>query len=165
MPQQHTDLYKSFFGIGALLVFFVLVLPLLRFAPAGAQSQTLTDTGRDYECDIKIQNFFRTLSQGNTNAAFEELLRQSLYNSANANTPLPELRNKVDELKESFGEILRWEKYETKQIGEDIMLIRYILKYERYPVIWSFTFYRKPSPSTAPNSWGVVGLHFDTNIQ
>ena len=167
MKRQYNHPYKSLCGIGAASVCFLLLLPCFRLLPVGAQLQTSVDASRDLEFDTKIRDFFDTIKRGNSSLALEELLRQSPLDSSNASSHLTELRNKIEEMKERFGEILRWEKYETKRIGEDIILIRYILKYERYPVIWTFTLYRKPSVSssiTNTNPWGLIELHFDTNL-
>ena len=166
MERKYNRLYKNLCGIGAALLCFLLLLPSLRFLPTEAQP---VDTGRDHEFDVKIRTFFDSLAKGNSATAFEELLRQSPLASSGADSQSTEqLRNKVNELEMRFGKILHYEKYETKPIGEDIRLVRYILKYEQYPVIWTFTLYRKPVPLTSSSSmtnpWGLVELHFDTNL-
>jgi hypothetical protein len=88
---------------------------------------------------------------------------------------MAELRNKVTECKEQFGDILNWEKIEEKKLGNDVVVFRYVLKYDQYPVIWTFAFYRKPPlssstpttislPSTPSNPWMLVGLRFGEEI-
>jgi len=134
----------------------------------GAQPQPPGDNGREQEVDAKIRAFFDALSRGNSIAAFDELLRQSPFGSADAVQAQRELRNKVDELSIQFGVILNYEECDTKRIGKDIIVARYILKYENAPVIWSFAFYRKPVASTSitnTNAWTFVQLHFDTDLR
>jgi hypothetical protein len=165
MERKYEPLYKIFFGVGAALLCVLLLLSALRMAPADAQTQPPADTGREQELDARIVNFFRTLAGGDSRTAFEELLRGSPLGSPSAGSQSTELRNKVEELKTDFGEILNWERYEAKRIGDDIVLVRHILKYEQYPVIWTFKFYRKPSNTPSmTNPWVLIELHFDTNI-
>jgi hypothetical protein len=163
MKRQY-NLYKSLYGIGAAVVFFLLLFPVFRLISTDAQT---TDTARKQELNGRIQSFFGALSKGNSALAFEGLLNQSPLGSMIASTELTEMRNKVGEFKIKFGEIIRWDEYDSKPIGEDIIVIRYILKYDQYPVIWTFVFYRKPSPTMSINNqnlWGLVEVHFDTNL-
>ena len=166
MKQQNTRLYKTLFGAGAALVCFLLVLPTLRIMPVGAQPQTSVDT-REQELDARILTFFRTLQNTpSSSAAFEDLLVQSPLNSPGAALQLADLKSQVDEMKNKFGDILHWERYDSKPIGTDVMVMRYILKYDQYPVVWSFAFYRKPSPSSIinPNRWVLVEIEFEPSL-
>jgi len=162
-------MYRFFCGTGAALICVLLLLSSLQFIPVGAQSQSMSDTGRESDVDVKIRDFFDTLVRGNSSSAFDALLRQGPLGSSDAAQASTELRNKVDELQTQLGNILKYEKYDTKWIGEDVLLIRYILKYEHAPVIWTFTLYRKPAmtPSmTNPNTtWMFIQLHFDTDMK
>jgi len=162
--ERHDSRFNRLYGIGAGLVLTLLLLPVFWFIPADAQPQPSMDSGRDREIDIRIQTFFETLKGGNSSLAFEEMLRSSPLGTHSTAAVLTDLRVEMDKLQQ-FGEIFHWEKYETKKIGEDVVIVRYILKYERYPVIWSFTFYRKPSVSIAiAPAWSVIDIRFDTNL-
>jgi len=175
MKRQYGVLNKNLVGTGIALVGFMLLLFVLRLLPTEVQSQQATDAGRNIDIlESRIKTFFATLVRENSNLALEELLRQSLLGSSNATASekRSELQSEIDKLKENFGEIVSngWERYETKQIGEDIISLRYILKYEQYPVIWTFTFYRKPTAATLPlgltsSPWVLVVLEFDTNLR
>jgi len=162
--------FKNFLGIGAVLVCFLLLLSALRLAPVDAQQPPPSaDTNREQELDTKISAFFTAFMRGNTESAFQELLWQSPFGSASAGSALVDLRNKAEETKTEFGDIYRWEKFETKRFGEDVVMVRYVLKHEQYPVLWTFVFYRKPSSTTSmtmtnPNAWVLVQLRFDTDI-
>ena len=162
MERRYNHLYKSFYGIAAVAVCLLLLFPIFRLI-----AQVPPDAGKEQELSARIQTFFTALSRGNSASAFEELLRQSPLNSPNAGMELTKVRNKVEECKNQFGEIVRWEKYDCKQIGEDIIVIRYILKYDQYPVIWTFAFYRKPSSTSSLSSssiWTLVEVDFGTNL-
>jgi hypothetical protein len=168
MECQNKILYKYLCGAGTIIVCFVLLLPAFQLLPVGAQPPLSAETNRDQDIDVKIRTFFETLAKGNSAPAFEELLRQSPLADAPAGTQNAELHTKVEELKAQFGKVLNWEKYEVKRFGEDVVMMRYILKYDQYPVMWTFTFYRKPVSSTAAagmnNPWTLIELHFDTNF-
>ena len=167
MKKNYHQLYKSLIGIGAATVCILLLMPALRIIPAGAQG-TPADISRDQELEAKITAFFESLQQGgNLAAAFDRLLVQSPLNSPAALPHQTDLRNRVSEMREQFGEILHWERYDSKPIGTDVMVVRYVLKHDQYPVIWTFAFYRKPSPSPGVsnlNRWVVVGLQCDSNL-
>jgi len=167
MGQRHGYLYKNLFCIGAALLCLLLLLPSLWFFPVNAQPQSAVDTNREQELDVRIRDFFSALARRNSASAFDELFRSSPLGSPDANVHVDAVRRKVDDFRTLFGDIHSWDKYDTKQVGESILLIRYILKYDDHPVIWEFTFYRKPSAPTsltAP-SWVLIGLHFDTEMR
>lgn len=169
MERKNKQRYK-FYILGIVLLGFLILLPIVQLKPAGAQSQNLNGVSGEPDLDLKIRTFFETLMKGNSATAFEELLRQSHLNSFDGTQASTELRNKVDELQTQFGEILDHEKYDTKRIGTDVVVIRSVLKYERHPVLWTFTFYRKPSVLTASitstsNPWVVVEVNFDTDMK
>ena len=165
MKRQYEYLHKNFFGIGAALFCFLLLLFFFRLFPAGAQT---TDPNRD-ELEPRIQTFFNALVKGDTVLAFDGLLRDSPLNFPDASEHVRSVRAKVEELQTDFGAILAAEKIETKRINANIALVRYVSMYEHYPVIWTFTFYRKPSqlspssPTSTP--WVLVELHFDMDMK
>jgi len=153
--------------MGAALMCALLLLPSLRIIPSGAQAQSAADTGRVQEIDNRIETFFGALMRGSSGSAFEDLLQGSSLGAPSAAPQVVALRTKVDELK-LFGAILHWERYDTRSIGTDVSVVRYILKYDQHPVIWTFVFYRKPSGTSsitsANNPWVVLELRFDTSF-
>jgi hypothetical protein len=174
MERQHGYLHKKLFCIGAVLFCFLLLLPVLRLLPMGVQAQLSTDTNReDYE--PRIVAFFETLSRGNPTSAFYELLRSSPLGTPEASEHVAELQRRVIELQSpsEFGDILAWERLEVKRVGTNVSIARYVLMYDRYPVVWTFMFYRKPLPatsttvpsSTGSNPWVLVELHFNTDMK
>jgi len=165
MKQQYDILYKNFFGMGAALICFLLLLPTLRFVPTGAQTTSTADSTSDF--DSRIQTFFTALTRGDYTSAFEGLWHQSLLASLDTEQR-SKLRSGIDDLEKEFGKLISWERYESKDIGKDIVQVRYIFKYEQHPVIWTFSFYRKPvvaPKSGTSTSWVLVGLHFDTELR
>ncbi|MDR3181852.1 MAG: hypothetical protein LBT89_02860 [Planctomycetaceae bacterium] len=157
-------MFRNAIIIFALLSAAVLLLPALRIIPLGAQPAG-SETSRDSEFDTKIKGFFSNLAKGETQSALDELLRQSPLGNPAAANQVGELKTQIDELKMQFGNILDSEKLDVKHFGEDITVIRYILKCEQYPVVWTFTFYRKPVQTLSVlNPWALIELHFDTAL-
>ena len=171
MKRTYDHLYKSLYVIGVVLIGFMLFLPVFRVVQVDAQSPgSATDTNRETTLvDTRIVSFFETLKRGNSFSALEDILIQSPLGSSGAGSQISELQKQVDESRKDFGDILNWEKYDTKRMGEDVVVVQYILKHDQCPVIWSFAFYRKPVSAssmtmTNPNPWVLVELRFDTNI-
>jgi hypothetical protein len=162
MSKQNIQRLQFLLGGGTLLLLlFLFFLPSLLLRPAEAQPVT----SESYkELDDKIRLFFdQLISSGNTTNAFENLLLQSPLSSSSA--PAAEMRTKLDETKKHVGEFLAYELYQVKPIGKDIVLMRFILKGEYYPVVWTFTFYRKPSlQGSTGTSWQLIELRFDSNL-
>jgi len=167
MKQQYDVLFKKLIGMGAVLICFLLLLPTLRFIPTEAQTTSTADTTRDSDFDSRIQTFFTAIKRGDYTSAFEGLLHQSLLASLDTEQR-SKFRSGIDDLEKEFGKLISWERYESKDIGKDIVQVRYIFKYEQHPVIWTFSFYRKPvvAPiSGTSTSWVLVGLNFDTELR
>ncbi|MDR0703395.1 MAG: hypothetical protein LBF88_00230 [Planctomycetaceae bacterium] len=161
MSKQNIRRLQYLLGGGTLLLFlFLLFLPSMLLRPA--EAQPVIDNSHK-ELEDKIRAFFVQLINGNTTNAFEDLLLQSPLGSSSA--PVAEIRTKLDETKKHVGEFHTYEQYHSKSIGKDIVLMRYILKGEYYPVIWTFTFYRKSSlQGSTGTSWQLIELRFDSNL-
>jgi len=142
------------------LLCFLLILPLLRMMPADAQTQPVAEINSERELDSRIRLFFESLSRGNTTSAFETSMRTSPLSSSINDASIAEMRSRVESMRIQFGAILNWEKLDPKRIGDDVILLRYILKYEQYPVLWTFAYYRNPNT----NAWVLIGQNFDTDV-
>ncbi len=171
------------FGGISILLLLLLVPSSIPVASVGAQGTgtgTMTGTlplqDSTREFDEKITLFFEQLKSGSTNA-FENLVQNSPLGAAQAGGQIADMRTRFEETQSGlYGNMLAWEKHGTKRIGEDITVVRYILKYENYPMIWTFTFYRKPADSGTlsvspaptsfvnPNPWTLIEMRFDSNL-
>lgn len=113
----------------------------------------------------RVSQFLEGVSRGETQAAYEELLRGSqLITQTKA---VEALVAKTSQIPERYGKYRAFEAVDTKQIGDDLVLMRYLYKCENFPVVWYFTFYRTPAPVelTAENAtWRVITVRFDTRL-
>jgi hypothetical protein len=153
------------------IIISVLVLPLLWVAVNAQQpASTTTETADPYkELDEKIGIFFEGLIAGNTTTAFENLLLQSPLASTVNGNPSSEMKAKLDEAKPQYGDFIDYELFKHLPVGKDVVVMKYLLKSENYPIVWTFTFYRKPplrgSATAVSNAWQLIELRFDVNVE
>ena len=145
---------------GTFLV--LLLLALVAHIPLGAQSVgSSTDPGK--ELDERVRRFFGEVLAGNGPKAFDDLLGSSTERES-----LADVKKKLEDIRIRFGNFRDYERLNVTPVGEDIVFVRYLLKCDQHPVVWTFTFYRRPpetgSLSTSSNLWFIIGLRFDTNL-
>jgi hypothetical protein len=114
----------------------------------------------------RATRFLEGVSLGQVETAFDELL---------ANSPLTRQTDAVKQLVAStqtieshFGKFHGFERIDARQVGQDLVLMKYLYKCEDYPVVWYFTFYRdfQRSENGADNTnWRVIGVRFDTDLE
>ncbi|MDR1480561.1 MAG: hypothetical protein LBJ00_16640 [Planctomycetaceae bacterium] len=147
--------YLLFSGI----ILFVGLL-LISYA-VRAQSYASSEPYR--ELDERIKLFFDEIIANSTSTdAFDSILTTGSVGGL-TDTSISEMKTKLDDVKTRFGGFKDYEKIDAKPIGKDLVIIRYLLKCESYPVVWTFTFYRRPSSSSLAQ-WQTIGLRFDTNL-
>jgi hypothetical protein len=117
--------------------------------------------------DARVRPFLEGVSGGETQQAFDELLRGSplLMKKTEAIQTLVEQTN---QLPERFGRYRSFERFDARHIGTDLVLMRYLYKCDDFPVVWYFTFYRPPPRGEAPagdNAWRVIIVRFDTQLE
>lgn len=148
-------------------IFFLFEPPSAEAQP-GTSAFSSTDSAK--ELDDKIEQFFGEILKGNSTAAFNGLLLSGSYASGASGQSIAEMKAGLDKMKTQFGEIRDYEKIDMRPVGksQDLILVRYLMKFESYPVVWTFNFYRRPadrgSLTTAPNPWIVVGIRYDSNL-
>lgn len=157
-----------FLGTGAVLLFLWFLSAM--FPAASVRAQALgTGTEPYKELDDKITLFFEGLISGNTDSALGNLLLQSPLGTTANSSSSTAMKTRLEEAKTLYGNFIDYELIKHLPVGKDVVLIRYILKCDNYPVAWTFTFYRKPPPRgsapTMPVSWQLIEMRFDTNME
>lgn len=149
------------FLCGGMILLFLLGTSLVHL-PVGAQPTSFS-VDSNKELDDKVKFFFDDLLAGNATKAFDDLLR-----SSSVNEPLAGMKTKLKDVETQFGNFKKYEKISVKPVGEDLVFLRYLLKCDKHPIVWTFTFYRRPQETGAtistPNSWSLIGLRFDSNL-
>ncbi len=156
--------------IGALAL-VAAVLALIRMNVPETQAQTQPSlVASDIETlKESIVKFFEGLSSDpNTENGIEKAFKDFLDDS-----PLKEnenlktkFTNDVRAIRQNFGVYVSYEPIGVKMVGSDLVVFRYLYKFEKYPVVWYFTYYRSPkSAGSDPSSgWKLIGFRFDTNL-
>ncbi|MBQ9813506.1 MAG: hypothetical protein IJM54_09365 [Thermoguttaceae bacterium] len=113
-----------------------------------------------------IEKFFEDLTAPNGNP------RQAVDNFV-MNTPMADnekARSKIVDswktMNANFGGYVEAEEVGVRYVGADLVVFRYLCKFENYPVVWYFTFYRSRSKSTETpsNAWRLIGVRYDANL-
>lgn len=116
----------------------------------------------------RLSRFFADVSAGEIDTAYQALLEGSQLATAEKAETLQELIEKTGQLEQKYGAYREFEHVGHKRVGKDLVLLTYLYKCERFPVVWYFTFYRSGSVGEAtPESgpWRVVALRFDTRLE
>jgi hypothetical protein len=147
----------------SLCVLLLAAIPTARPA-AAADEAALVDpvVGKLHD---KVMRFFDRIASGEENAAFTDLL---------LNSQLPEqagaVKGLVDKSKEiisRYGARRDSEQISAKRIGKDVVLLKYLFKCEKFPVVWYFIYYRdfaRVTPSS-DDYWVVISVRFDTQVE
>jgi hypothetical protein len=106
------------------------------------------------------QTFRKVLLKEETPLASAQLL------SDQKKPALQSLVAKTDALQVKFGNYRGSDKISAKSIGKDLVLLKYLYKCERYPIVWHFTFYRTaPTAESTTGPWIVIAVRFDTELE
>ena len=126
---------------------------------APGQNQPLRPDSEGNRQEETVARFFDRVSFGEIDEAFGELLVGSaIQEQADARRQLVE---KTAALEAKFGPFRSSEQLSQRQIGDDLVLLTYLYKCERYPVVWRFIYYR---PS-ANERWKLITVRFDSDLE
>ncbi|GHT36826.1 hypothetical protein FACS189427_09030 [Planctomycetales bacterium] len=143
--------------------------------PADAQSISAFPAAADIAAnnvkplDDNVKTFFDELISGaSTSKTLDDWMRNNLTGYVAGSQPVEDTKTKLADVKTKFGEFRAYDRIDIKQVGSDLIIIRYLLKCDYRPVVWTFVFYRQPvfsgtaAPSAAP--FRVIDLRFETDI-
>jgi hypothetical protein len=146
----------------------IAVAVLLTLAAGGRAQETMAptpDAAVIDALDARASRFLEGVSLGQAETAFGEFL---------ADSPLAQQTDAVKKLvaatltiEPRFGKFHGFERIDARQIGKDLVLMKYLYKCENYPVVWYFTFYRdfQRAETTSDNNWRAIGVRFDTDLE
>ncbi|MDR1384660.1 MAG: hypothetical protein LBJ67_12580 [Planctomycetaceae bacterium] len=156
---------KKLYGLLFLGGMLLFVVNYRTWFDVNAQS-SIPSTDSDF---INIQGRIKTFFEGiNESSSSETAYRTLLQGTQGQENVVKEIAQKTDELTRSQGSRAVSELYDVKRVGKDVILARYLYKYESYPIVWYFTFYRSPNRATETatpnNNWHCIGIRFDTSL-
>lgn len=112
----------------------------------------------------RVAAFFEAVSTTPTSPerAYQDLLQGSPLASRKA--ALDTLVARTKELESRYGKYQAFELIDTKRIGTDVVVLKYLYKCELFPVVWYFTLYRDQRAAAA-SAWSIVAVRFDTDVE
>ncbi|HEV3137291.1 MAG TPA: hypothetical protein VGZ26_05290 [Pirellulales bacterium] len=114
----------------------------------------------------KVIRFLDGISNGDEANAFSELLVGSQLLEQDG--AVRGLVDKSKDIVKRYGAHRESEQVGAKRIGKDVVLLKYLFKCEKFPVVWYFTYYRDFSRSSATSGddhWVVISVRFDTQVE
>ena len=180
LPTMKKQSYIFLFVISAafLVVFGNRFLPF----PERIHAQLPPASTEEASLDRRVEAFFRHLMQSSTStateAAFEEIFQDGSQVPRTSSEAVENMSKKFTDLSNSeIGRLHDHEKIGSKPIGKDVIVLKYLTKHDRAPVLWSFMFYRSPPPRTtgttstttppmsASNTWNLILVRLDTDLE
>ncbi len=118
----------------------------------------------------RVSTFFEQVKSKNIKVAYQQLLDSKQLGARQIGTP--EDRKKLEEdtllIEETCGAYRSFERVYAKQVGSDLVFMKYLYKCSKLPVLWHLTFYRPPvGTELGPEgrSWQVIAIRFDTDLE
>jgi hypothetical protein len=102
-----------------------------------------------------VKKFFEIFKTGDTNKAVDYVFSTSNYINKDS---VIQVKNQMMNMKSLVGSYHGFELINSKKIGKSLISITYLVKYERQPIRFRFTFY-KPR-----DEWMILSFAFDDNL-
>ena len=119
----------------------VLAVPPTGTAPARAKAETL----------------FSTIIAGDASKAFDGLLAGSVIADRQSGAAYT-LRNQLENGMRVYGRPVGFDLVEEKSFGPALVRFVYILRLEKYPLIWEFFFYK------SGDAWQPIEVRFNDQL-
>jgi hypothetical protein len=79
-----------------------------------------------------------------------------------------DVKKLVDEVRkfdERFGLFVEAEQISARRVGKDLVLLKYLYKGQKFPVVWHFVYYRVPNKLGPSRPWSIISVRFDTRLE
>ena len=145
------------------LVLSAALLPSLSLSPASAQEALNPAISK---LDDEVTAFLQVIAGNEPRRAFSQLLSGSQLNTRTE--AVEQMVRQIEQLERTYGAFRESERISRKQVGKDLVLLKYLYKCKYFPVVWYFTYYREPSSRSQmgdANPWVVISVKFDTQFE
>jgi len=142
---------------------FVMLLLCGRAATADETAPPGPVVGKLHD---KVIRFLDGISNGDEANAFSELLVGSQLLEQDG--AVRGLVDKSKDIVKRYGAHHESEQVAAKRIGKDVVLMKYLFKCEKFPVVWYFTYYRdfsRANTTSGDDHWVVISVRFDTQVE
>lgn len=112
----------------------------------------------------RVEMFFEDFSSDPKQAIGDFVAGSSL---AEKREELTRLQDQAEKLEDRYGNISDHEQVAEKNYGKDLVVLRYLLKAEKFPIVWHFYFYRSGNNGmlVGGRPWTLIELRFDTDLR
>jgi hypothetical protein len=145
---------------------FFLVATLVTTHRAAAADETVAPGPIVGKLHDKVIRFLDGISNGDEANAFSELLVGSQLLEQDG--AVRGLVDKSKDIVKRYGAHRESEQVSAKRIGKDVVLMKYLFKCEKFPVVWYFAYYRdfsRSNATTGDDHWVVISVRFDTQVE
>jgi hypothetical protein len=144
----------------------LLALPFCLASLAVAQDRTSQQQAEVDKLQLGVEDFFKGLNNPMVGAeqAFSALVGKGPLKSKSEE--LTSLIDKASKLETRYGRYTGHDFASAKTVGNDLVILRYLYKGERFPVVWHFYYYRPANGAATltKGDWNLIEIRFDTNL-
>lgn len=134
--------------------FIFLTLFLLLNTEVSSATLAGKEEAKNFAASVMLK-----VNEGNLLNGFELVKPYILFSETKFNEIRTELVKQEPVIKNYYGETMGFELIKVTEIGESLMLLEYIQKYENHLTYWQFYFYRPK------DGWMLSVLKFDDEIK
>jgi len=149
-------------GVLCFLTVFAMAIGVGRPLPAQEADE---DSAGVLKLDRTVTRFLDSLHGDDQAKAFDELLKGSQL--SRTSDDYKTLLSRAKEIEKTYGKYQESERVSVKKIGKDLVLLKYLFKCEKFPVVWYFTYYRDfnhSSSAAEDENWVIIAVKFDTQL-
>jgi hypothetical protein len=147
-------------------VFAGLIVALLHALAASAQENVTADMQTEVaRTKDTVEAFFGQLAGPMPDA--ERAVREIIGDSPlkERTDDVKKLIDQAQSLDARVGVYKHHELVSSRNVGSDLVFLRYLYKGDKFPVVWHFTFYRTSGPAGLKGNWTLISLRFDTKVE
>lgn len=115
----------------------------------------------------RTKSFFERLDASvDPKTAFDGLLVEGPLADQSRDADVKDLVDRYNNLSKTYGQLASTpELISVKRIGESLVILKYLYKAEKFPVVWYITYYRPRKLDRLEDGWFVISLRFDTRLE
>jgi hypothetical protein len=145
----------------------ILAIVFTVASAAIAQERTPQQQAEVEKLQTGIEDFFKAFNNpmAGPEQAFNVLVGKGPLKDKDKSEDLTSLIAKASKLETRYGRYTGHDFASAKMVGNDLVILRYLYKGERFPVIWHFYYYRPGNgTSLTAKDWNLIEIRFDTNL-
>ncbi len=148
-----------------VVALFVIALPA---APAAAQENVTAEMQSEVAIvKQQAEEFFTQLAGPMPDAerAVRSIIANGPLQDPARSEDIKKLIDQAQSLDLRIGAYKGNEWVSSRNVGSDLIFLRYLYKGEKFPLVWYFTFYRTNGPVGTVRNWTLISLRFDNKVE